>query len=190
MQKMAQLAERTSREEAAILLKGNVSQRTWYLTAHTRTSPYLMMSDVSSALQQCKVKVLKTPEPGKRAYAGPTGTARKKRKAAPVRDEALASDPATSSAGSELEHGEGRHASGWLSDGNPATGEHVVEPQLREEQTALDNEQGVGIGGDSMRVGRQLQGGCGQNGGSTGYENREVSGNQAAGPNDIDSDVS
>ncbi len=143
MQKMAELAERTSREEAALLLKENVSQRTGYLTrkAHTRTSPYLMLSDVSLALEQSKAKVLKAPEPGKRAYAGPTDHARKKRKAAPARNEALASNPATSSAGSELEHGEGENASG-------------------------------------------------QDAGGTSFENREVSGDQAAGHNDFDSDVS
>ena len=60
-------------------------------------------------------------------------------------------------------------------------GEHVVEPQIREEQTAIDHEQGVGIGGDSMRVGRQLQGDCGQEAGGISYENREVRGDQAAG---------
>lgn len=114
-------------------------------------------------------------------YARPTGTARKKRKAALVWDEALASDPATSSAGSELEHGEGGHASGSLLEGNSAMGEHLVESQMREEQTAIDNKQGVGIGGDSMRVRRQLQGNYGQDAGGTSYENKEVRGNQAAG---------
>ena len=123
-------------------------------------------------------------------YARPTGTARKKRKAALVWDEALASDPATSSAGSELEHGEGGHASGSLSEGNSAMGEHVVESQIREEQTAIDSEQGVGIGGDSMQVGRQFQGDYRQDAGSTSYEIREVGGDQAAGYDNFNSDVS
>ena len=73
---------------------------------------------------------MKAPEPGKCVYARPTGTARKKRKVSLVWDEVLASYPATLSAGSELDHGEGGHASGSLSDGNSAMGEHVVEPQI------------------------------------------------------------
>ena len=192
MQKMAQLAEQTSREEAAILLKENVGQRTGPLTrtAHARYSPYLTLSDVSSALERSKAKVLKAPEPGKRAHAGPTDNARKKRKAAPAPDESLASDRATSSAGSELEHDGRGHASGPRSDGKLAIAEDIVEPQIREEQDAVDNEQGVGIGGDSIRVGRQVQDDDRQVAGGTSFEDREVSGDQTAGHNDFDSNVS
>ena len=191
MQKMAQLAEGTSREEAAMLLKENVSQRTGHLTrtAHTRTSQYLTLSDVTKALERSNAKASKTPKARKRVYAGPTDTAKKKRKAALVQERALASDPTTSRAGSELKHDEGEHASSWLSDGNPVMGEHVVEPQTREEQNAIDTKQGVGTGGGSMQMTRQLQDDCGR-GAGTSYEHREVSGDHNASHNDSELDVS
>ena len=191
MQKMAELAERTSCEEAATLLRENVSRRTGYMTrtAHTRTSPYLMLSDVSSALEQSRAKALK-PEPGKRAYAGPTSNARKKRKVATARDEASESDSGIASAGLKLEHGEREHASSRLPDGNPATSKHDVEAQMREGQTVTDNEQGVGMGGNSMQVGRQLEGDCGQDAGSTSFEDKKVNDDQAASHVNFDPDVS
>ena len=165
---MAQLAEGTSREEAAILLKENVSQRTGRLTrtAHTRTSPYSTLSDVTRALEQSNAKASKAPSPGKRMYAGPMGAAKKKRKAALVQEKALASDLTSSRAGSELEHGEMGHASIWLSDGK-----------------------GVGTGAGSMTVRRQLQDDCGR-GAGTSYKHREVSGDHVAGHDDFELDVS
>ena len=80
IQKLAQLAECISHEQATALLKENVSKRTGRLTrtARTRTSPYLMSSDVSSALEQSISKGRKASKTGKRPSTEPADITIKK----------------------------------------------------------------------------------------------------------------
>ena len=104
MQKMAQLAEGTSRKVAAISLNEIVSQRIRHLTrtTYSQTLLYLTLSDKSLAPGRSNAKVLKAPESRRHAYAGPIGTAKKKRKVVIVLEKVLASDFTTSRAGLEL----------------------------------------------------------------------------------------
>ena len=64
MQKMIELVERASCEDAAIISEENVSQAPSYLTrtTHTPTSSCPTLSDASLAVVKCKARVLETPK--------------------------------------------------------------------------------------------------------------------------------